>query len=83
MGDQGLLGGQFQLEFVTQERRQLALDLLGFGLRSDETQEVVVGVAGIAQPPVAGVVRVTPWDATKLPSECPSLIPVPPFAGIR
>ncbi len=83
MGDQGLLDGQLQPEFLTQERRKLALDLLGFSLRSDETQEMVVGIAGIPQPPVAGIVRITLWDATKVPTKCPSLIPVPASARIR
>ena len=63
MGDQGLFGGQFQLELVTQEHRQLVLDLLGFGLRSGEAQEMVVGIAGIAQPPVVGIVWVTDRQA--------------------
>src|SRR5207247_8745249 len=36
VGDQRLLLGQFQLEFFLQEPAETALDLLGFGLRSDE-----------------------------------------------
>ena len=32
MGDQGLLGREFQLEVIAQERAQSVLDLLGFSL---------------------------------------------------
>ena len=42
VGDQGLAGVQFQPEGLPEERRQLGLDLLGFGLRSDESQQMVV-----------------------------------------
>ena len=42
--DQRLVLRQFQLEFVTQELRQALFDLLGFGLRSGEPEQGVVGV---------------------------------------
>ncbi|MEC4019309.1 hypothetical protein [Streptomyces sp. H27-D2] len=45
MSDQSFLRREFQLEFVTQELRQLILDSFGFGFRSDETQEVIIGIA--------------------------------------
>jgi hypothetical protein len=38
VGDQGLLGGQFQLEIVMQERREAGLDLLGLGSWSGEPE---------------------------------------------
>jgi hypothetical protein len=44
VGDQGLGLVQFQGEGLPQERRQSGLDLLGFGLRPDESQDVVVGL---------------------------------------
>ena len=40
-----------------QERCQALLDLLGFGLGSGEPEEVIVGIADISQPPVAGITR--------------------------
>jgi len=44
VGDHSLLGGEGELELVTQERGELGLDLLGFGLRAGEPQEVIVGL---------------------------------------
>jgi len=41
VGDQGLGLVQLQGEGFSQERRQRGLDLLGFGLRPDESQDVV------------------------------------------
>jgi hypothetical protein len=35
---------EFQLEFVAQEPGQLVLDVLGFGFRPGEPQEVIVGL---------------------------------------
>jgi hypothetical protein len=43
--DQRLIGVQFQCEFAAQEPSQLIFDLLGFGLRSDEPQQMIVSVA--------------------------------------
>jgi len=54
VGDQGLGRVQLQGEGLPQERRQLGLDLLGFGLGPDESQDVVVCVPEVAQPPVPG-----------------------------
>jgi hypothetical protein len=45
VGDQRLGGVEFQPEFIVQELRQLIFDSLGFGLGSDEPEEVVVGIA--------------------------------------
>jgi hypothetical protein len=53
--DQGPFGGELQLELAAQEPGQVGLDLLGFGLRSDEPQEMIVGEAGVKQPPLVGV----------------------------
>jgi hypothetical protein len=44
VGDHSLLGGEGELELVAQERGELGLDLLGFGLRAGEPQEVIVGL---------------------------------------
>ena len=59
VGDERLVGVEVQREFVAQEPGQRILDGLGFGLRSDEPQDVVVGVAAVPQSPVSGVHRVT------------------------
>jgi hypothetical protein len=83
VGDQRLLAAEFQLEFVAQEPGQLVLDVLGFGLRPGEPQEVVVGVARVAQPPVPGVVRVSEGEGAYLPLVLPGLGPVALPAGLR
>jgi len=62
VGDQGFLGGQLQLELVSQQCRQLVLDALGFGPRSGKAKEMIIGVAGVAQPPVAGITGITGWQ---------------------
>jgi hypothetical protein len=61
--DQRLAWRQFQLEVITQERRQAGLDLLGLGLRPGEPEQGVVGVAAVMQPPVAGITRVSAGHA--------------------
>jgi hypothetical protein len=51
--DQRLVRVELQLEFITQEPRQLVFDLLGFGLRSGEPQEMIIGLCrgpGYADP---------------------------------
>ena len=53
--DQGLVLVQFQLAVVAQELGQAGFDLLGFGPGPGEPEEVIICVAGIAQPPEAGV----------------------------
>jgi hypothetical protein len=47
VGDQGLLLRQLQLEVVTQEPREALFDLLGFGLGSDEPEQVIVGLCRV------------------------------------
>jgi hypothetical protein len=42
VGDQRFLLGQFQLEIVMQECRQAFFDLLCFGLRPGEPEELIV-----------------------------------------
>jgi hypothetical protein len=55
--NQCLVWVQFQLEIVPQELSQALLDLLGFGLRSGEPEEGVVGVSTVAEPPVVWILR--------------------------
>jgi hypothetical protein len=44
VGDQRFLLGQFQLEFFTQELGQALLDFPGFGLRSGEPEQMIIGL---------------------------------------
>jgi hypothetical protein len=44
VGDQGLVLAEFQAEGLPEERCQFGLDLLGFGLRPGESQDVIVGL---------------------------------------
>ena len=83
VGDQGLLGGQFQLEFITQELRQPLFDLLGLGLRPGEPEEVVVGVPAVAQPPVTGIVADPGWAGCAAAGVVPAPGPVTALAGSR
>src|ERR1700745_3656079 len=53
--DQGLGRRQLQTQLITQERRYLLLDFLGLASGACESQQPVVGIADIAQPPVARV----------------------------
>jgi len=55
VGDQGFVRGEFQLEVITQEHRQSLFDLLGFGLRSGEPEQGVIGVSAVTQPAVIGI----------------------------
>jgi hypothetical protein len=64
--DQCLVLGEFQREVITQERGEASLDLLGFDLRSDEPQEVIVCVSAVLQPPVARISGIPAGQAAKL-----------------
>jgi len=46
VGDQGLARAEFQGEGLSQEPYQVRLDLLGFGLRPGESQDVIICVPG-------------------------------------
>jgi hypothetical protein len=58
VADQGLVLVQFQPEGLPEEPGQLGLDLLGFGLWPGESQDVVICVPQVPQPPESGVHRV-------------------------
>jgi hypothetical protein len=47
VGDQGLVGRQFELEVVAQELGQPCLDLLGLGIGSDVPEQGAVRVEGV------------------------------------
>jgi hypothetical protein len=47
VGDQGLLLAEFQSEGLPEELRQPGLDLLGFGFRPGESQQVIVRLCGL------------------------------------
>ena len=53
VGDQGFVLRQFQLEVITQERREAVFDLLGLGLGSSEPEQVVSSRAGLHRPALA------------------------------
>ena len=52
VGDQRLGLGQLQLEVILQELGEATFDLLGFGLRSGEPEQDVIGIPDVTQPPV-------------------------------
>ena len=49
-----------------EELGEAGLDLLGFGPGSGEPEEVIVGVAAVAEPPEAGIVKVPAGQAALL-----------------
>jgi hypothetical protein len=63
VGDQRFLLRQLQLEVITQERREACFDLLGFGLRPGEPEELIICLPGIAEPTVAGVADESPLQS--------------------
>ena len=67
MGDQRLVRAEFEREFAAQEPCQLIFDFLGFGFWSGEPQEMIVGIARVAQPPVPGVGRVPEAGLRRVP----------------
>ena len=76
VGDQCFSGVQFQREGFPQELRQFRLDLLGLGPRPDESQQMVICVPDVKEPPVAGVHRVTVGQGAHLLFQFPGLFPV-------
>ena len=66
VSDQRLFLGQFQLEVITQERPEALFDLLGFGFRSGEPEQGVIGIAGVSEPPVGGIAGVLAGKRTLL-----------------
>jgi hypothetical protein len=79
VGDQGLVRVEFECEFIAQEPRQLIFDDLGLSLRSDEPQKMIIGVPGVSEPTVSGVLRVTRGELAELVSQCTNRITVPTF----
>jgi len=41
------------------------LDLLGFRFRPGETEQLVVSIAAISQPPVARIMNILAWHAAQ------------------
>ena len=58
VGNQRLFLGQVQLEFVAQELPEPPLDFLGFRFRPGETEQVVISITAISQPPVARIMNI-------------------------
>ena len=63
--------GQLQLEVLVQELGEATFDLLGFGLRSGEPEQDVVGVSHVPQPPVARIVWIQARKAALLLAQLP------------
>ena len=76
VSDQGLGFGQFEFEFIAQERTDLRLDLLRFAPRTGEPEEKIVAVAHIPKPPIAGIVRVLTRQGTAQTPKRPQRVPV-------
>jgi len=58
MGDQRLVRVQFQGEGLSQEPCQLPFDLLRFGLRADEPEQMIICIPAVKEPPVTRVFRI-------------------------
>ena len=71
VGDQRLCLGQLQLELLLQELGEATFDLLGFGLRSGEPEQDVIGVSDVPQPPVARIVGILAGEAALLLAQRP------------
>ncbi len=78
--DQRLGRRQFQLEIITQEVGQALFDLLGFGLRAGEPEQVIIGVADVPEPAVAGITGIPGGQAPPLLAQFPyrSTVAAPP-----
>jgi len=83
VGDQRLVLGQFQLEFITQERRQPLFDLLGLGLGSGEPEEVVIGVPTVSEPSVVRIMSIRAGHAAHPLTQLPRLGAVAASASTR
>lgn len=82
MGDERFGLGQFQSEFLLQERFDLLFDLFGFCLWPDKTEQEVVCVATVSE---ATEVWVLGWQLLKLPSQLPRFLASSlfvPFMGL-
>ena len=66
VGDQRLGLGQLQLEVLLQELSEATFDLLGFGLRSGEPEQDVIGIPDVTQPPIRGILQIRGREATLL-----------------
>src|SRR5262245_38681877 len=67
--DQGLLGGEFQLEVIAQEVPQSALDRFGFLFRTIKAEHEVVRITDIVQSSVVRVERVSRSERPDFPAE--------------
>jgi hypothetical protein len=76
VGDQGLGWVEFQSEGLPEEPCELGLDLLGFGLRPGESQQMVIRIPHVPEAAVAGVHRVGGGEPAHLQCQRPRLCPV-------
>jgi len=85
MGDERFGLGQFQFEFIVQERFDLLFDLFGFCLWPYKTEQEVVCVATVSQATKVWVVWVLRGQLLKLPSQLPRFLASSlfvPFMGL-
>ena len=81
--DQRLACRQFQLEVLAQEVSQAPFDLLGFGLRAGEPEQVIVGIAEVPEPAVARVTGIPGGQAPPLLAQFPHRGTVAAAPGVR
>src|SRR5262245_65951885 len=77
MRDEGLGIVEFQSEGLPEERGQPALDLPGFGLRPDKSQDVIIRVPHVLEAAVTGVHRVVAGEGAQLLFQVAGCCPVP------
>jgi hypothetical protein len=85
MGDECFGLGQFQSEFILQERFDLLFDLFGFCLWPHKTEQEVVCVTAVSEATKVWVVWVLRWQLLKLPSQLPRFFASSlfvPFVGL-
>jgi hypothetical protein len=63
VGDQCFLLREFQFEVITEELREALFDLVGFGLRPDEPEQVVVSISCVTQPPISRILWIPTGEA--------------------
>ena len=85
MGDERFGLGQFQFEFILQERFDLLFDLFGLCLWPYKTEQEVICVATVSEATKVWVVWVLRWHLLKLPSQLPRFLASSlfvPFMGL-
>src|SRR6266446_4192450 len=77
MRDQRFAFGEFELEFFTQERPELLLDLFGLCFRASKAQAEIIGIPTILESPIVWVVNVVSRQSLCLFSQALSSLLLP------